>query len=109
MRRWLFWVVFAVVLAAALAVGLLGLALRPAGAVRTGGELPPECHLIHVINPDGGRFYIRACGTGSAGESWVQDAKWSRTLIADGFTITGTGCGTYMNPCVILAPLSPPS
>ena len=100
------WTIAAGMAAVLVVMGVQVASAAPAGPAQ---ERPPECHLVHVTNPDGTRFYIRACGTGSGGESWVKDAKWSRSLTADGFTITGSDCGTYANPCVITAPGSPPS
>ncbi len=73
-------------------------------------ECPPESHTFRVRNPDGSYVWIKATGTGSGGESWVQDyERYGATLTADGFRLVARGCGWKADPCVISDPNSPQS
>ncbi len=99
---------------AGLAVGMTIGWGSPQASARAGSctvtECPPESHTFRVVNPNGTYVWVKATGTGSGGESWVQDyERYGATFTADGFTLVARGCGLKSNPCVISDPGSPQS
>ncbi len=89
-------------IAASVALAFFG--SRAAASPRT-GEKPAE-NVTFSIRSGSHLIWFDAIGQGSATESPVVDQV--RQLVADGFTLRVSGCGTKANPCVISWPASPP-
>jgi hypothetical protein len=97
-------VVFAVALAGVAAGGVAA-----AGSIASsGGEKPPECVKVTIVENSGNgpRLYAVFCGTGSGGESPLMPGV--RRLVVDGAALTAGDCRAAAR-CVVLWPASPPS
>jgi hypothetical protein len=71
-------------------------------------SLPPQCFTVRIQNPNGSIIWFRFCGTGNAGISPLEEGVSGKgPLQMDGASITAHGCGTRLNPCIVLWPLSP--
>lgn len=113
-------IALAIAAAPVLAAGMLAAQLgSPAGAAThrytatrecnpAKQECPPEC-LTAVLTTPAGRAYVQFCGTGSGGETPLREARWARTLTLDGSRVISHHSCPRSAPCVLLAPLSPPS
>jgi len=82
--------------------------VRPAALA---ADRPPECVTVKIVNTNGTRTWVTACGSGPGAEPPIPERYDGKRLIADGAFVTGKGCGWRAAPCVLF-PLdftTPPS
>jgi hypothetical protein len=66
------------------------------------GERPPECSAARVVNPDGTSLWLELCGSGPGIEQPLHNWAAGVTLLADGASVRGRGCGSRSAPCVLV-------
>jgi len=80
-------------------------------SVPAAADRPPECVTVKIVNTNGTRTWVTACGSGPGAEPPIPERYDGKKLITDGAFVVGQDCGWRAAPCVLF-PLdftTPPS